>query len=299
MTEDITRSGITGSTVPRRQLGRYLRDLRKGSRLTALRAATQLEWTEAKIWRIETGRTGMRSLDVEAMRKIYGAPPELTTALMALAKETKARGWWHAYGDVIPEGFDLYIGLEEAASHLAVYQSELVPGLLQTEDYARSVIRANKPGVDDAEIERRVSARMARQVLLTRVTAPTVLDVVLNEAVLRRPVGSAKIMQHQLERLKKISELPTVSLKVMPFSVGLHPGALSGPFAILRFPLKGTGPIAEPPTVYIDGLTGALYLDKPHEVDQYADKFASMWESALDEKASQRLIGHVAKELQK
>ncbi|MGH3941325.1 MAG: helix-turn-helix domain-containing protein [Pseudonocardiaceae bacterium] len=299
MTEDITRSGITGSTVPRRQLGRYLRDLRKGSRLTALRAATQLEWTEAKIWRIETGRTGMRSLDVEVMCKIYGAPPELTTALMALAKETRARGWWHAYGDVIPEGFDLYIGLEEATSHLAVYQSELVPGLLQTEDYARTVIRANKAGVDDAEIERRVSARMARQVLLTRVTAPTVLDVVLNEAVLRRPVGSAKIIQHQLERLKKISELPTVSIRVMPFKVGLHPGALSGPFVILRFPLNGTGPTAEPPTVYIDGLTGALYLDKPHEIDEYAAKFAGMWESALDEKASQRLIGHVAKELQK
>ncbi|MGH3912269.1 MAG: helix-turn-helix domain-containing protein [Pseudonocardiaceae bacterium] len=132
MTENVARSGITGSTVPRRQLGRYLRDLRKGSRLTALTAATQLEWTEAKIWRIETGRTGMRSLDVEAMCKLYGAPPELTTALMALAKETKARGWWHAYGDVIPEGFDLYIGLEEVASHLAWYEAELVPGLLQT-----------------------------------------------------------------------------------------------------------------------------------------------------------------------
>ncbi|MGH3912268.1 MAG: DUF5753 domain-containing protein [Pseudonocardiaceae bacterium] len=161
------------------------------------------------------------------------------------------------------------------------------------------MIRANKSGVDDAEIERRVSARMARQVLLTRVTAPTVLEVVLNEAVLRRPVGSAKIMQHQLERLKKISELPTVSIRVMPFKAGLHPDALSGPFVILRFPLNGTGPTAEPPTVYIDGLTGALYLDKPYELDEYAAKFAGMWESSLDEKASQRLIGHVAKELQK
>ena len=110
---------ITGSTVPRRQLGRYLRELRNRQRLTVRAAAERLEWSEAKMWRIETGQTSLRSLDVEAMCKIYGAPADLTEALMGLARETKARGWWHAYGDVIPEGFDVYIGLEEAASQLA------------------------------------------------------------------------------------------------------------------------------------------------------------------------------------
>lgn len=306
ITESITEGipegaagGITGSTVPRRQLGRYLRDLRKGSRLTARRTAAELTWSEPKIWRIESGRTGVRSSDVEAMCRIYGAPPDLTTALMGLAKETKARGWWHAYGDAIPECFDLYIGLEEAASHLAWYESELVPGLLQTHDYARTVIRADNPGVDDAEIERRVDARIARQVLLTRVTAPTVLNVVLNEAVLRRPVGGNKVMLRQLERLVEISELPTVSLRVMPFGVGLHNGALSGPFVILRFPLSGTGQETEPPTVYVDGFTGALYLDKAREIDRYDAAFASIWESALDEKASRELITEVARELEK
>jgi transcriptional regulator with XRE-family HTH domain len=145
----------TGSTVPRRQLGRHLRDLRNRSRLTIRIAAGKLEWSEAKIWRIETGQTSLRSLDVEAMAKVYGAPPDLTEALMGLAKETKARGWWHAYGDVIPEGFDVYIGLEEAVSALSWYESELVPGLLQTEDYARTVIKADKQDVDNDEIERR------------------------------------------------------------------------------------------------------------------------------------------------
>src|SRR5437763_5794879 len=115
----------TGSTVPRRQLGRYLRDLRSSQRLTVRAAAAQLEWSEAKIWRIETGQVALRSLDVEAMCKIYGAAPDLTEALMGLAKETKARGWWHAYGDVIPEWLDVYIGLEEAASTFSLYESEL------------------------------------------------------------------------------------------------------------------------------------------------------------------------------
>src|SRR4051794_19160598 len=126
--------GTTGSTVPRRQLGRYLRDMRNRARLTVKAAATELEWSEAKIWRIETGQTSLRSLDVEAMCKVYGAPADVTKGLMGLAKETKARGWWHAYGDVIPEWLEVYVGLEEAASRLSMYESELVPGLLQTED---------------------------------------------------------------------------------------------------------------------------------------------------------------------
>src|ERR1035437_5097466 len=153
----------TGSTVPRRQLGRYLRDLRNRQKIPVKRAAEMLEWSEAKIWRIETGQTSLRSLDVEAMCRLYAAPPDLTQALMGLAKETKARGWWHAYGDVIPEGFDVYIGLEEAASQLSWYEPELVPGILQTEGYARTLIHTHNPGIDDEETSRRVHVRMARQ----------------------------------------------------------------------------------------------------------------------------------------
>ncbi|MGH3938620.1 MAG: helix-turn-helix domain-containing protein [Pseudonocardiaceae bacterium] len=291
--------GTTGSTVPRRQLGRHLRDLRSRSRLTVKVAARHLEWSEPKIWRIETGHTGMRSLDVEAMCRIYGAPLDLTEALMALAKETRSRGWWHSYGDVIPEYFDVYIGLEEAASHFSWYESELVPGLLQTEDYARTLIRADNPGVDEAEIERRVSVRMARQTLLTRVTAPPVLNLVLNEAILHRPIGGTALMVRQLERLIKVGVLPTVSVRVLPFSAGLHRGIMSGPFVTLRFPLNGNGQETEPPTVYAEGLTGALYLDKPHEIERYDAAFTNIWESALNESASQKLITRVARELGK
>src|SRR6266487_2227752 len=280
----------TGSTVPRRQLGRYLRDLRSSQRLTVRAAAARLEWSEAKIWRIETGQVSLRSLDVEAMCRIYGATAELTEALMGLAKETKARGWWHAYGDVIPEGFDVYIGLEEAASSFRWYESELIPGLLQTERYARTLIEADNPGVDSAEIDRRVHLRLARQALLTRVTAPPQLFVVLNEATIRRPVGGDLVMAGQLRRLLESGELPNLSLRVMPFSSGLHYGIMSGPFVILRFPVNGDGRATEPPTVYVDGFTGALYLDKPGEIERYDRAFSDIWATSLDEAASRDLI---------
>lgn len=291
--------GTTGSTVPRRQLGRYLRDLRNHARLTVKAAATRLEWSEAKIWRIETGQTSLRSLDVEQMCRIYGAWADMTEALMALAKETKARGWWLSYGDVIPEGFDVYIGLEEAASRLCWYESELVPGLLQIEDYARALISTDNPGVGDAEIERRVQLRIARQTLLTRVTAAPELNVVLNEAILRRPIGGESVMARQLNRLIEVGELPNVSIKVMPFDSGLHHGVMSGPFVMLEFPMNGNGSVSEPPTIYVDGFTGALYLDKANEIERFGIAFKDIWGTSLNEVATKDLIARVARELGK
>ncbi|QHC22303.1 helix-turn-helix domain-containing protein [Streptomyces sp. GS7] len=286
--------GATGSTVPRRQLGRYLRDLRNRARLTVRTASRKLEWSEAKLWRIESGQTSLRSLDVEAMCKIYGAPAELTTALMGLAKETKARGWWHAYGDVIPEGFDLYIGLEEAASQLDWYESDLMPGLLQTDDYAKAIISADHPDESADEIDSRVNLRIARQILITRTTEPPTLNVALNEAVLRHSIGGCDVMAEQLNHLAEVSELPNVTIKVVPFGAGLHHGVMTGQFTILRFPLNGEGRPSEPPTVYRDGYTGALYLDKQHEAERYTAAFQDIWEKALDEQASKDLISETA-----
>jgi transcriptional regulator with XRE-family HTH domain len=289
----------TGSTVPRRQLGRYLRDLRNRARLTVRAAAAQLEWSEAKIWRIATGQTSLRSLDVEQMCRVYGAPVDATEALMALAKETKARGWWLSYGDVIPDGFDVYIGLEEAASRLAWYESDLVPGLLQVAGYARALIRADNPDVDDAEIERRVQLRIARQALLTRVSAPPELNVVLGEAILRRPIGGREVMAEQLNRLADVAGLPNVTLRVMPFMAGLHHGVMSGPFVMLGFPLNGNGSASEPPTIYVDGFTGALYLDKPNEIERYRMAFESIWKSSLAEGETKDFIIQASRELEK
>jgi Domain of unknown function (DUF5753)/Helix-turn-helix domain len=286
----------TGSTVPRRQLGRHLRELRNRAKLTTKVAAQALEWSEPKLWRIETGQTALRSLDVEAMCRVYGAPSDLTSALMGLAKETKARGWWHAYDDVIPEWLNLYIGLEEAASRLFSYQSELVPGLLQTEDYARAVIRMDDPGVEDKEIDRRVQVRIASQALLTRVTAPLAAGVLLNEAALHRPIGGPDVMARQLRHLADAVALPNVSIRIVSFSAGLHPGVLSGSFVILRFPANGDGKESEPPVVYVDAFTGALYLEKPGEIHRYQDAYTHIMMASLDDPASRALILQAAKD---
>ncbi|MFF9350958.1 helix-turn-helix domain-containing protein [Streptomyces sp. NPDC014734] len=286
--------GPTGSTVPRRQLGRNLRDLRNRARLTVRAAASKLEWSEAKMWRIETGQTALRSLDVQAMCLVYGAPPDLTEALMGLAKETKARGWWQAYGDSIPEGFNVYVGLEEAAENLAVYETDLVPGQLQTEGYAREIIRTHIRGISDADLDGRARLRIERQSRLTRAMDPPVLRVVLGEAVLRRPVGGPEVMAQQLAHLVYVAGLPNIAIRVVPFAAGMHSGVVTGPFVILRFPLTGDGAATEPPTVYSDGYTGGLYLDKEREVQQYDAAFADIWEASLDEQASRRLISEVA-----
>lgn len=288
---------MTGSTVPRRQLGRYLHELREKAGLSVKVAAQQLERSGPTIWRIETGQTAVRSLEVEAMCRLYGASADLTEALMALARETKARGWWQSYGDAVPEWFDLFVGLEAAAKQLSWYESELVPGLLQTEDYARTLITADHPEEDDAEIERRVRLRIARQAILRRPIDPPVLQVALRESVLRCPVGGAKVMAEQLKRLAEASELPNVSLRLVSFAAGFQLGMLSGSFIILRFPLNGGGAESEPPTVYTDLFTGALYLDKPGEIERYSRAFGEIWETALEDAASRDLIRQSAEEM--
>jgi transcriptional regulator with XRE-family HTH domain len=293
----VTMAETTGSTVPRRQLGRYLRDLRNRQHMTVKTAAEELEWSETKLWRIETGQTSLRSHDVELMCRIYAAPTDLTEALMGLAKETKSKGWWQAYGDVIPENFDVYLGLEEAATGLAWYEPELVPGLLQTDGYARAIITADNPDVPEQEIGRRVQLRIERQALIRRPSAPLALRVALNESVLRRPVGGREVMADQLDALAEAAELPNVTLRVVPFTAGLHHGLMTGPFVILRFPVNGDGQDSEPPTVYVDGFTGALFLDKPGEIERFSDAFEYIWSAAANEAASSRLIRQSAKDL--
>ncbi len=172
-----------------------------------------------------------------------------------------------------------------------------MPGLLQTEQYARAVITAGNPGVNEEEIGRRVHLRIARQALIRRQTAPPTLKVVLSEAILRRPVGGSRVMAAQLDSLADAAGLPNVALRVVPFRAGLHHGVMSGPFVILRFPLNGDGRASEPATVYVDGFTGDLYLDKPREAERYADAFESLWVAALDEPATRELINQAAEEL--
>ncbi|RBM23607.1 helix-turn-helix transcriptional regulator [Streptomyces sp. PT12] len=285
---------MPGSTVPRRQLGRHLRELRTDARLTLKLAARKLEWSEAKMWRIESGLTSMRGHDVRTMCGIYGAPEEVTEALVGLARESKARGWWHAYGDTIPEGFDVFSSLEGAASRMSIYRGDVVPGLFQTEEYARITLRAAHPDADEEEVERRVRLRMARQSLVTRVTAPPRLRVVLDEALLRRPVGAGTVMAGQLRHLAEVSKRDNVEIRVVPTDAGAHWGLLTRSFTILRFPQGGEGKETEPPTVYADRYTGDLYLNRPDEIARYDAAFAGMRDTSLSVEASRSLLAELA-----
>ncbi|GAB6903655.1 helix-turn-helix transcriptional regulator [Kineosporia succinea] len=267
--------------------------------MTVRTSAKELGWSEGKIWRIETGQTSIRIHDAEAMCRVFGASTEMTGVLTALARETRARGWWHSYGDVIPEYFDVYIGLEEAASEFCWYESDLIPGLLQTEPYARTLIENAHLGESPEEIDHRVRVRIGRGTLLTRVTAPPRFQAVIGESVLRRPVGGAEVMADQVEHLAKLSQLDHVAIRVLPFAAGYHDGIHSGPFITLRFPVTADGRESEPPTVYIESLTGALYLDRPAEVQHYDTAWTSIWSSSLDQAASAELMRHVAREFRK
>ncbi|MFJ5544996.1 helix-turn-helix domain-containing protein [Micromonospora chalcea] len=292
MAEDI------GSTVPRRQLGRLLRQFRNEAGVTLDAAAEALEYSRQKIWRIECGLGSVRVLDVKAMCELYGVSAEMTEAMRGLAAETKSKGWWHAYGDAVPSWFELYVGLESAASCLRGYDETLIPGILQTKKYAQALYRLGGT-LGDEERERAVQVRLQRQALLVRrLPAAPRLNSVLSESVLRRIVGGRAVMTAQLDHLQKLSELPNVTVRVLPLEVGPQPGAVAGTFMILDFPAtKGGRATPEPSIVYSESLTGALYLDKPEELAAYERVWKGLEELALDEAESKDMIKRLAGEM--
>ncbi|MFE9662287.1 Scr1 family TA system antitoxin-like transcriptional regulator [Streptomyces sp. NPDC005955] len=279
------------TTVARRQLGRNLRQLRQAAGMTKREAADRLEWSESKIWRIEGGRTPLRSMDVQNMCTVYGAD-EAAAALMGLAQESKTRAWWHSYN---APGFNMYASLEETAWQIDTYEGDLVPGLLQTPDYVRAIVRSHYPTMADEEVETRVDIRMARQRILTRTEGAPKVRVALDETALRRPIGGAAVMAAQIGHLVYVAGVRRASIRVVPLSVGAHPGVLSGSFVMMRFPTVVGG---EPTTVYGDTLTSGYYLDKDAEVEQYGAAFASIWSMALDEDASSRVLAEAARSYQ-
>ncbi|MEV6705705.1 helix-turn-helix domain-containing protein [Micromonospora wenchangensis] len=286
----------TGSSVPRRHLGRVLRELRIEACMTLDAAAEALECSRHKMWRIESGLGMVRAVDVRAMCELYGARRALTAALVALAGETRGRGWWHAYGDPVPEWFDLYGGLESAASRLREHAGALVPALLQTPAYAAATC-PHRPGATGEEREQPVEARLRRQDLLRRrLPRPPRYEVLLAEAVLLRQVGGAAVTAGQLRHLAEASLLPQVSIRVLPLAAGAHDAALTGSFVLLEFPL-GLRADPDPPVVYQESLTGALYLDRPAEWAAYEQVWAGLDGVALDEEESRRLILTIGEEL--
>lgn len=278
-----------GSTVPRRQLGRKLRELREAARLTVAQAIMALEWSKPRLWRYETGQVPIHPNDVQAMCNLYGADTELTEALKELARQSKAKGWWHAYSD-IPEWFQLFLGMESAASRLRQYEAEIIPGLVQSRSYAEAVIRRGPiQGLPAEAVEQRAAMRMQRQQILTRrqPKAPQ-LDIILSESALVRGF-SPQIMTDQLSCLLAFSERPNVSIRVIPFSAGPHT-AYQGPFVILDFPRESAARDPEPSTVYQESPTGSLYLDKPDELETYSRIWEDLSRVALDQSASRAMV---------
>jgi len=254
----------SGPTVLRILLGAQLRRLRESKNISREDAGWEIRASGSKISRMELGRVSFKERDVSDLLTLYGvADTKERDALLNLAQQANNPGWWHHYSDILPGWFQSYLGLEAAATLIRTYEIQFVPGLLQTVDYARAVILLGHAGADADEIQRRIELRRQRQQILNRPDPPQ-LWVVIDEAVLRRPIGGADVMKAQIEYLIEASKLPNVRMQIIPFHAGGH-AAAGGPFAILRFPEPEL-----PDVVYVEQLTSAIYLDKREDVDHYA-----------------------------
>ncbi|MFV2022285.1 helix-turn-helix domain-containing protein [Micromonospora sp. LOL_023] len=288
-------SGSIGTTLLRRHIGRWFTVLRESAGISQDAAARELQRGSSTIWRIEAGdeRIRFRDVDVHAMCTLYAVSPETRARLLNLTKETREapkRAWWHDYTEsALPAWFGLYVSLEDSAAMIRQYEPESVPGLLQVRSYAETVTRLPVGLLTEEQIAHRVRVRMERQALLTSPRPPH-LRAMLNEAVLHRMVGGPEVMAQQLQHLLAITERHSVAVQVIPYSAGAHSG-MNSAFSFLAFPNAplSADPV-EPPLVYVDTLTGALYLNKADEVRAYDLVWDDLENRALDESASRDVI---------
>jgi transcriptional regulator with XRE-family HTH domain len=289
MTE--AQSDWAGPTVRRMLVGARLRRLRTELGLTREEAAQAIRASEWKIHRLENGQVGFKDRDIiDLLARYEVTDPAEVADFLTLAREANTPGWWQHYGDVLPSWFRTYVDLEQAAILIRTYEGQFVPGLLQTDDYMRAVVRGAHLEESGEEVGRRVRLRMARQILLTRQDPPR-LWAVVDEAALRRPVGGSEVMRGQLERLIEATKLPNVTLQILPFASGAHP-AMVGSFSVLRFPDEEL-----PDIVYLEHLTSALYLNKPDEVDQYLHVMESICVRAAAPDQTVELLDQILAEL--
>jgi transcriptional regulator with XRE-family HTH domain len=280
-----------GPTVLRMLLGAQLRRLREERGLSRLEAGWEIRASESKISRMELGRVSFKERDVADLLTLYGVVDEGERGvLLSLARQANTPGWWHQFVDVLPGWFQAYVGLEAAASLIRTYEVQFVPGLLQTEAYARAVIGLGYASAAREEIERRVSVRMARQRVLARPSPPR-LWAVVDEAALRRPIGGREVMRAQLEALVEASKQPNVGVQVVPFDRGGHAGT-GGAFTLLRFPDQDL-----PDVVYLEQLTSALYLDKREDVDRYLETLERLAVEAEPPGRTADILGTILNEI--
>jgi transcriptional regulator with XRE-family HTH domain len=280
-------SASINPTVRRRRLGAELRRLREQKGMTAEDVAQQLLVSQSKISRLENGRRSISQRDVRDLCTVYGVTEDaMVDGLMTMARESRQRGWWHAFGDL---PYSVYIGLEQEAAKILVYESLLLPGLLQTREYAEALVAGIQPDRDAEAVRRRVEVRMQRQERIQG-ELPVDLWAVIDEAALTRTVGDPEVMRGQLEHLAQLGELPHINIQVLPFRSGAHPG-MSGAFSILEFPES-----ADTAVVYLEGVTSDLYLEKEPDVRRYTGLYEHLRASALSTVESKALILDKAKE---
>ncbi len=282
-------------TVRRRRLGMELRRLRESAGLMIEDVARHLECSMSRVSRIETGKSVARIRDVRDMMDLYHLVDEARRdELLTLAKEAQQRGWWADYESVLSAGpgLDTYVGLEASASSIRTYQTHLVPGLLQTEEYARALIRASRPGETPESVDRRIALRTRRQAMLHDDDGLE-LWAVLDEAVLRRPIGGHAVMRAQLVRLLESGELPRVTIQVLPFARGAHAG-VEGSFSIIGFPDP-----TDLDVVYVDCPAGNIFLEKEKDVRRHTTWFDHLRAAALPPDESADFITAAADDLKK
>ncbi|MEU7643885.1 helix-turn-helix domain-containing protein [Streptomyces huasconensis] len=278
-------------TVGQVVLGRRLQDLRESAGLKREEAAKILRVAPATVRRMETAEVALKIPYLQLLLKAYGVADDEADSFVALAEEANKPGWWQRFHDILPGWFSMYVSLEGAASLIRSYEPHFVPGLLQTEEYARGVMLSGAIGqTRPADIERYVALRMERQALLTREDAPR-LWVVMDETALRRPVGGPEVMRAQLDRLLEATEMPHVTLQVAPFAAGPHPGTY-GPFVLFRFAMAEL-----PDMVYSEYLTGAVYLDARKEVATHLEVMDRMAAQAATAQRTKDILRDVRKEL--
>ena len=280
-----------GPTVLRMMLGGQLYRFREAAGVTPEQAAYEIRASRSKISRMEHGRVGFKSRDVADLLALYGVGDEqVRDRMLAFAQQASTPGWWSKYDDILPDWFEAFLGLEGAASVIRTFDLQFVYGLFQTEAYARAVTWLGSKTAPAEEIDRRVSVRLKRQAVLTGPEPPQVWSV-MDEAVLRRPLGGRPVMRAQLAHLIEVASLPRITLQVVPFASGGH-AAAGGSFTVLRF--------AEPEVpdiVYIEQLTSALYLDGREDVDHYLEVMNELSAEALSPARSADLLAEIAKDI--
>lgn len=282
------------ATVRNRRLAAELRRLRETGNLTGDDVAERLGWSASKVSRLENARQAPRFADVRRLLDLYGVEGSYREQLLQLARDAVRRGWWEAFSDALPEQYASYIGLEIEAEEIGQWETQVVPGLLQTEAYAQAVEQRSHSTevIPPSRVDARVEARLARQSVLTRET-PLRLSVVLDEALLLRRYGDAAVMTEQLQHLEELSVLPNLSLQVLPLD-GPHPIA-TGSFTLLQFPLVGG--IQFHDVVYIEHLNGCSYLEEATETYRYRLSFERLSAEALGPAESMERISRIAREM--